>query len=106
MNGLRLVLTTVGSAHQAKELARRLVEERLAACVTLQPAAVSIYSWEGRLEEEPECLMLIKTMDDRLEELERRLEELHPYDTPEFLALEPSAVSDSYLAWAQAACQA
>lgn len=104
MSGLRVVMTTVGSARQAKEMATQLVEEGLAACVTLQPGCVSIYSWGGQLEEEPECLLLIKTLDNRLEDLEQRLGQLHPYELPEFVALEPCAVSETYLEWVQAAC--
>jgi len=104
MSGLRVVMTTVGSARQAKEMAQQLVEEGLAACVTLQPGCVSIYAWENQLEEEPECLLLIKTLDERLEELEQRLAQLHPYELPEFVALEASAVSEGYLTWVQACC--
>lgn len=106
MSDLRLVMSTVGSARQAKELGRQLVEEGLAACVTLLPGCVSLYRWEGEMQEEPECLLIIKTLDERLEELERRLGQLHPYELPEFLALAPSAVSESYLGWVQAACRA
>jgi periplasmic divalent cation tolerance protein len=105
MSDLRLVMSTVGSARQAKELGRQLVEEGLAACVTLLPGCVSLYRWEGEMQEEPECLLLIKTLDERLDVLERRLGELHPYELPEFLAIEPAAVSDGYLAWVQAACK-
>jgi periplasmic divalent cation tolerance protein len=104
MSGLRVVLTSVGSARQAKEMARQLVEEGLAACVTLQPGCVSIYPWEGQLEEEPECLLIIKTLDERLEELERRLAQLHPYELPEFVALDASAVSVGYQEWVQLIC--
>jgi periplasmic divalent cation tolerance protein len=102
---MRIVLTTVGSARQGKDMARQLVEEGLAACVTLQPGCVSIYPWEGRLEEEPECLMFIKTVDERLEALEQRLSAIHPYELPEFVALEPAAVGEAYLAWVQSLCQ-
>ncbi|MFA7331823.1 MAG: divalent-cation tolerance protein CutA [Candidatus Delongbacteria bacterium] len=104
MSDLRLVMSTVGSARQAKELGRQLVEEGLAACVTLLPGCVSVYRWEGEMQEEPECLLLIKTLDERLDDLELRLGQLHPYELPEFLALEPAAVSDGYLGWVQAAC--
>jgi periplasmic divalent cation tolerance protein len=105
MSDLRLVMSTVGSARQAKELGRQLVEEGLAACVTLLPGCVSVYRWEEEMQEEPECLLLIKTLDERLDDLEIRLGQLHPYELPEFLALEPAAVSDGYLGWVQAACR-
>lgn len=106
MNGVRVVLSTVGSARQAKDLGRQLVEEGLAACVTLLPGCVSIYRWEGELQEEPECLLVIKTVDERLDELEATLARLHPYDVPEFVALEPAAVSEGYLAWLLDSCRA
>jgi len=105
MGEVRLVLNTMGSARQAKDLGRLLVEEGLAACVTLLPGCVSIYRWEGEVQEEPECLLLIKTVDERLDELERRLSTLHPYDLPEFVALEPAAVSEGYLAWLLEGCR-
>jgi periplasmic divalent cation tolerance protein len=95
----RVVLTTAASADDARRLGRALVEERLAACATLIPAAESIYHWEGRVETATETLLLLKTGVDQLAALEARLLELHPYETPEFLVLPIEAGSDAYLAW-------
>jgi len=99
MSELRLVLTTVGDRESALELARPLVEEGLAACVTLLPGALSIYEWKGALEQEHECLLLIKTRAGRLRDLERALRERHPYALPEFIAFDPAEVERGYLSW-------
>lgn len=95
----RIVLTTVASPEEAAELGNALVEERLAACVTLIPAAQSIYRWKGEVESSTETLLLIKTSAEQLAALEARLHELHGYQTPEFLVLKIEAGSQPYLDW-------
>lgn len=95
----RIVLTTVASPEEAERLGRALVEERLAACVTILPSAQSIYPWEGRVESSAESLLVIKTVLEQLDVLETRLHELHSYQTPEFVVLEVSAMSHGYLEW-------
>ena len=103
---IRIVLTTTANPEEAAQLGRALVEERLAACATLIPAAQSIYRWEGQIESAPETLLLLKTGPDQLAALEARLHELHSYQTPEFLVLGVEAVSQPYLDWLQASlCQ-
>ena len=97
----RMVVTTAADAEEANRLGRMLVEEHLAACVTLVPTVRSIYWWQGEIESADECLMLLKTTEDRLEKLEARLRELHSYDTPEFLVLPIEAGSKAYLDWMQ-----
>ena len=94
-----IVLTTVASGTDAVGLARTLVEERLAACVNILPPMTSVYRWQGRIEEEQEQQMLIKTTAERLPALEDRLRQLHPYDVPEFLVLRVAGGSDPYLNW-------
>jgi periplasmic divalent cation tolerance protein len=98
----RIVLTTVASHDEAARLGRTLVEERLAACATLLPAAQSIYRWEGQIESSAETILLLKTTSDRLSALESRLLELHSYQTPEFLVLEIESGNHLYLAWLRA----
>ena len=95
----RIVLTSLGSAKDASRLARTLVEERLAACVTILPGAASIYRWKDKLETADEVVLLIKTTEDQLAALEKRLKELHSYETPEFLVLKVEGGSEEYLAW-------
>ncbi|MDE3200465.1 MAG: divalent-cation tolerance protein CutA [Acidobacteriota bacterium] len=102
---VRIVLTTASSAEEAQRIARTLVEERLAACTTILPAALSIYRWHGEIESAHESLILIKTSNERLAALEERLHALHSYDVPEFLVLNVDFGSQTYLAWLQASLQ-
>jgi len=98
MTEARVVLSTIGTAEDAKRVARLLVEERLAACVSLTPIE-SYYAWMGKIVEDTERLLVIKTSSARLVELERRLLEIHPYTVPEFVVIEPEHLSAPYLAW-------
>ena len=103
--GPGVVLITAPDRETATRLARALVDERLAACVNLVPGIRSIYRWEGRVEEDDEVLLLVKTSRLRLDSLERRVRALHPYDVPELVFLSISGGSDPYLAWlAKEAC--
>jgi periplasmic divalent cation tolerance protein len=95
----RIVLTTVGTPEDANEMARLLVEERLAACVNIVPGVQSVYWWEGRVNIEGELILLIKTTGGMVEALQARMGEIHPYDLPEFVVLEPESLSARYRAW-------
>ena len=95
----RVVLITAPDASTARVLARALVERSLAACVNLVPGVTSIYRWKGALEEQSEVLMIAKTTAARVHELEALLIELHPYDVPECVVLEPAHVEAKYLRW-------
>jgi len=94
-----VVLTTFPSPEKAAEIARILVEERLAACVNILPAVRSIYRWKNEIEDETETLAIAKTTADRAEALHGRLLALHPYDVPEVIALPVSGGHAPYLAW-------
>lgn len=98
-NEARWVVSTAPDLERARALARALVEERLAACVSFQPGLASVYRWKGAVEEATEVLLLIKTTAERLPELERAFVRLHPYEVPEFIAFEPTHVAAPYLAW-------
>jgi periplasmic divalent cation tolerance protein len=95
---LRLILTTMGR-EEAPVFARRLVEQRLAACVTVTGPVRSVYRWEGRIEEAEEVLILIKTTEAGARRLAEALRTLHPYEVPEWLEFRPDAAHDAYLAW-------
>lgn len=97
-----VVLTTCGSAEEAARLARRLVEIRLAACVTLCPGARSVYRWKGAIEDAEECLLLIKSRRDLFERLRAEIERLHCYQVPEVLALSVVDGAPNYLSWLEA----
>ena len=97
---MRLVIATVPT-HRAPELARNLVEERLAACVNIVPKVRSIYLWEGKIEDELEALLLIKTTSKRVDALTAHIKTLHPYDVPEIISVEINKKegNSEYLKW-------
>ncbi len=94
-----VVLVTAPSADQAAELGRTLVSERLAACANVLPGIRSIYRWEGKVQDEPEALMVLKTTRARFEALRDRVLALHPYEVPEVLAIGVEAGNQRYLQW-------
>jgi len=94
-----VVLVTAPSEAMARELGQRLVDDRLAACVSVVPGVTSIFMWEGKLEEASEALLVIKTRAERYLALQQRVLELHPYSVPEVLAVEAGA--PAYLRWVQ-----
>ncbi len=94
-----VVLSTAPDAAKAEELARGLVEARLAACVNVIERVVSIYRWEGKVHREHEAQMIVKTTSSRLVELESWLRANHPYEVPELIVLPIGAGSDAYLDW-------
>ncbi|HWC05612.1 MAG TPA: divalent-cation tolerance protein CutA [Gemmatimonadota bacterium] len=94
-----LALTTCPDEGTARRIASALVDERLAACVNIVPDLTSVYRWEGAVETAPECLLLVKTRQERLEALRQRLDELHPYDLPELVAVPVDGGSPAYLRW-------
>ena len=93
------MLTTLGAQTDAAAFARVLVDERLAACVNILPAMTSVYRWKEAIEEEREQQLVIKTTSDRVDALEVRFRELHPYEMPEFLVIIVNGGSPAYLAW-------
>jgi periplasmic divalent cation tolerance protein len=94
-----VVLTTLGSKADAQSLVRRLVSERLVACGTIVESAYSVYEWEGRLEETPEVLVILKTRMELWGRLQSVVHELHPYDVPELLAIPVAQGLPAYLGW-------
>ncbi|MEX2580151.1 MAG: divalent-cation tolerance protein CutA [Verrucomicrobiales bacterium] len=101
-NPVLLVVTTFPNPDVARQLGARLVESQLAACVNLIPAVESIYRWRERIENETETVGLLKTTRARLGELEAWLQENHPYEEPEFIAVPVEAGSAGYLGWVRA----
>jgi periplasmic divalent cation tolerance protein len=93
-----LVLTTLPDRDAALALARTLVEMRIAACVQVVDGLTSIYRWDGRIEENPECQLVVKTTPAMAAALTARIRELHPYQVPEILTLDSKA-SEAYGAW-------
>lgn len=94
-----LCLTTCPDAKNAEQMARILVEERLAACVNRVPGVVSTYRWQGQIQNDAEVMLLIKTTRERFTGLRERLLQLSPYTTPELIALDITGGSPAYLDW-------
>ena len=94
-----LVLTTTGADFDARALAHALVEARLAACVNIVERIHSVYRWEGRVMDDAEQLLVIKTSDERVEALREELFQRHPYEVPEFVVVPIGETSDAYGAW-------
>ena len=97
-----VVLLTAANGEEAVRLADMLIGAHLAACVQILPEMESVYRWEGKIERQPEILLLAKTTRSKFDELEREVRALHSYETPEIIALPVVAGSAPYLAWLRA----
>jgi periplasmic divalent cation tolerance protein len=94
-----VAFVTCGSEEEALKIANALVEERLAACVNLISPIRSIYRWEGKIWDEKEWLLVIKTQKKMFDDLEKKVKSLHSYSVPEIIALPIVEGSPSYLDW-------
>ena len=101
MSQATVVLVTCGTEEEAAKIARALVEERLAACVNLLAPVRSIYRWEGKVCDEKEWLLVIKTRAERFRELEEKVKALHSYSVPEIISLPIVRGSMPYLHWVE-----
>ncbi len=95
----RIVLVTCGTLTEGRRIARRVVSNRLAACVNIILSPVeSCYTWKWKLEKAREYLLVMKTTAKRLTALENEVKRLHSYDVPEFIAM-PITEGAKYLSW-------
>ncbi|MEC4686126.1 MAG: divalent-cation tolerance protein CutA [Nitrospirota bacterium] len=94
-----VVFITAPDEEEAARIARTIVEERLAGCVNIVKGIRSIYSWEGKIEDEHEVLMIVKTKRALFTVLEKRVKELHSYSVPEIISLPLVEGSEDYLKW-------
>jgi len=92
-------LVTIDDMEKASRIARKVVEEKLAACVNIIPELRSIYAWQGRICDERECLLIIKTRQELFDQLRDTVKELHPYDVPEIISLGITQGLADYLKW-------
>lgn len=99
MSEAALVFVTAGSLEQAALIAHALVGERMAACVNLLGPIRSIYRWHDAVQDESECLMLIKTRANMVAKVARKVRELHSYEVPEVIAVSIAGGSKPYLDW-------
>lgn len=101
---LAITISTVPNLDEAKNISRTLVEEKLAACVNIIPGATSIYSWEGKIEESSEVVLVIKSRAELYQKLEKRISDLHSYEVPEIVMLNAEDVEEKYLNWLDGNC--
>jgi periplasmic divalent cation tolerance protein len=94
-----VVYITAPSEEDAVMIARALVEQKLAACVNIVRNIRSIYSWQGKIEDDMEVLMIAKTQKKHFDALSEKVKELHSYDVPEIIAMPILKGSDDYLEW-------
>ena len=104
-NTYRVVLVTTPNEEEAAKLARILVEKRLAACANLLPKIRSFFWWEGKIDEQNEVLLVIKTTKPMLHELMETVHAHHSYQVPEIIALPILEGSEKYLNWLAAETQ-
>ncbi len=99
MTDIILILVTASSEGEAEKIARTLVEERLAACVNFISPLRSIYRWEGKIQDDREWLLVVKTQATHFAAVETRVKALHSYQVPEVIALPVVDGSERYLEW-------
>ncbi|MFZ2196285.1 MAG: divalent-cation tolerance protein CutA [Thermodesulfovibrionales bacterium] len=93
------VFITAPTEEEASKISRTIVEERLAACVNIIRSVRSIYRWQGRIEDESEVLMIVKTKRTLFDRLQGRVKELHSYTVPEIIGLSVIEGGKEYLDW-------
>jgi periplasmic divalent cation tolerance protein len=94
-----IIYVTASREDEAAKIARALVESRVAACVNIISNLRSIYRWEGKVQDDNESLMIIKTKDSKFDDVKKKVEELHSYSVPEIIAFPISQGAEKYLTW-------
>ena len=94
-----IVFTTIANEEEGVKLVRALLDRRLVACGTIQGGSRSIYRWEGKIADEAEAVIILKTRSGCIEGLRRAFAELHPYKVPELLAIPVTGGLERYLGW-------
>ena len=97
--GALLMISTAGSEKEARKVARILVEERLAACANIIPGVRSFFYWKGRLCQEKEALILVKTMNNQVKKIVDKIRKIHSYEVPEIVFFRVDRGEEHYLKW-------
>jgi periplasmic divalent cation tolerance protein len=98
-DSFEIVFITTDSFDNARNIARILVSEKIAACCSIIHNILSVYEWQQTVNESMEYMLLVKTSTSRLDKLEKRVLEIHPYDTPEIISAKMSQLNNNYLDW-------
>ncbi len=99
MDDITVVVTTVSSNESARSIARKLLQKRLVACVQITSGVTSLYWWQESIVEDNEWILSMKTLQCKYDVLVEEILRIHPYDTPEIVALQVSDVSSDYKKW-------
>ncbi|MBD3170767.1 MAG: divalent cation tolerance protein CutA [candidate division Zixibacteria bacterium] len=97
--GIKVVLCTTSGIAEAEKLAGSLVEAKLAACCNIIPAIRSVYFWDGKVRNDEEALLIIKTADENLQELTQKIKGIHSYDLPEIISISVDGGSAEFIKW-------
>lgn len=97
----QLFISTAPNQEVAESLSKELVGAKLAACVNIIPSVTSVYEWQGKVEQESELILLIKSKPTNFSKIEAFFEKHHPYDVPELISCNIEQVSASYGQWLQ-----
>jgi periplasmic divalent cation tolerance protein len=98
---MKLVITNMPNREAAEQLAQHLIEARVAACINILAPCTSIYHWQGKIESTSEYPVLIKTTAARYEEVQRIIQEIHPYELPEIISVAVEAGLPEFLKWVE-----
>ena len=96
---ITLVMTSVGTEQQAVEISEELIARRLATCINIVPCLRSIYRWKGKVCEDTESLLLIKTPEKLFDDVSSAIREFHSYELPEILAMPVTAAEENFHRW-------
>ncbi len=95
----QIILCTCPDKESAENIARQLINDKIAACINILPGITSIYTWQGNIETDQEHLLLIKTRKDRFQTVEKSIQTCHPYEIPEIIAIPVENGLAEYLQW-------
>ena len=105
MSDLCVIFCTCPNKSNARDIACKVVEQELAACVNILAGVVSVYRWEGKVQQDSECQLVIKTLKASQQKLKELVFSMHPYDVPEWIVLDVDFASVDYQDWISNSCK-
>ena len=94
-----IILCTINSIENAETIANNLLQDHFAACINIIPQIQSYYFWNGKIQNDEEFLLLIKTGKNLFNSVKERIEKLHPYEIPEIISIDITTGNQKYLTW-------